>query len=247
MLLSVEILLNAANLAFVAFSKVHGDVTGPGLRLLRDGDRGRRGRRRPRDRDRRLPPAARRRRRRVVRPARDRPRRGPADHAGGPGRARARPRTATATPAPGDAHAHDAHGHDAHARTPSARTPSAPQARPRRPTRCPRFPLLASATGAHADGWAAWIVLFAPLVRRRDRRVRPGDPEAPERRRVALDPRHRRGPRHHAHRSTSCPPSARPRARPVEKIVEWVQHPDTAAAGDLVIGHRHPDRRARPS
>ena len=28
MLLSVEILLNAANLAFVAFSKVHGDVTG---------------------------------------------------------------------------------------------------------------------------------------------------------------------------------------------------------------------------
>ena len=28
MLLSVEIMLNAANLAFVAFSKVHGDVTG---------------------------------------------------------------------------------------------------------------------------------------------------------------------------------------------------------------------------
>ena len=41
MLLSVEIMLNAANLMLVTFCKVHGDLDRAGLRLLRD-DRGRR-------------------------------------------------------------------------------------------------------------------------------------------------------------------------------------------------------------
>ena len=47
-LLSLEIMLNAANLALVAFSRQYGDARRPDLRARRDGGRRRRGRGRPR-------------------------------------------------------------------------------------------------------------------------------------------------------------------------------------------------------
>ena len=37
----VELMLNAVNLAFVAFARMHGNLERPGHRVLRDGGRGR--------------------------------------------------------------------------------------------------------------------------------------------------------------------------------------------------------------
>ena len=57
-LLSLEIMLNAANLALIAFARQHGDRRRPDLRARGDGGRRRRGRRRPRPDRRDGPPAA---------------------------------------------------------------------------------------------------------------------------------------------------------------------------------------------
>ena len=61
----IELMLNAANLAFVAFSRSLGTLDGQVLRVLRHDRGGGRGRGRPGDRDRPLPPAATRRRGRL--------------------------------------------------------------------------------------------------------------------------------------------------------------------------------------
>jgi len=97
------------------------------------------------------------------------------------------------------------------------------------------FPLLASATGAHADGWAAWIVLFAPLVAAVL---------------VACIPAIRKRPNFAASLSILAigaglaitlfhyfiPALGAGHATgPAEKIVEWVRIPMTGR-GDLVIG-----------
>ena len=59
-LLCLELMLNAGNLALVAFSRMHGERGRPGVRADRDGDRRLRGRDRPRDHRRDVPqPAAR--------------------------------------------------------------------------------------------------------------------------------------------------------------------------------------------
>ena len=97
------------------------------------------------------------------------------------------------------------------------------------------LPLLASGTGAHADGWAAWIVLFAPLVAAAI---------------VACVPAIRKRPNVAAAISILAIgtglaitlfeyfiPSLGHGAEtgPAEKIVEWIRIPITGA-GDLVIG-----------
>ena len=65
-LLCLELMLNAGNLALVAFARMHGDAGRPGLRADRDDRRRLRGRDRPRDDRRDVPqPAADRRRRDV--------------------------------------------------------------------------------------------------------------------------------------------------------------------------------------
>ena len=64
-LMSIELMLNAVNINLIAFSAFSHDVVGPGVRAVRHHDRGRRGRRRPRDRAAHLP-----------QPAQPRPRRG---------------------------------------------------------------------------------------------------------------------------------------------------------------------------
>ncbi|MEJ7715585.1 MAG: NADH-quinone oxidoreductase subunit K [Thermoleophilaceae bacterium] len=68
-LLCLELMLNAGNLALVAFSRMLGNARRPGVRPDRDGGGRLRGRGRPGDHRRDVPPPARHRRRRDERAA----------------------------------------------------------------------------------------------------------------------------------------------------------------------------------